>query len=322
MKAIQLGRYASPDNIRLIEKPKPTPKANEVLIGVRATCINDWDANILLGRPRIMRLFQGFFSPWTKTPGCDVAGVVEAVGSNVTRWHVGDEVYGDLHNCDFGAFAEYVCADENALTTKPANLDFEQAAALPHTATLAWQSFTDTIQLQKGQSLLINGAGGGVGTIAIQLAKLKGVNEITAVDSAEKLPMLKAIGCTQTIDYRQQDFTELNQTFDVILDVKMLHHPKCYTKVLNPGGVYITVGGSLYRTLQLLLLGGTIAKSHNKQVCLMGLEANRGLAQMAPLFEANQIQPVIDQIFDLEQTAQAMSHYLSGKSKGKVVIHV
>ena len=219
VKAIVLTKYGSVDALELRDVDPPTPQEHEVLVRVHATSINDWDAGVVLGSPVYVRLIHGWLKPNVRIPGCDVAGVVESVGAGVTRFQPGDAVYGDLHACGFGTYAELVCADEQALEPKPTNLSFAQAAAIPHGATLAWQALYDYAGLQAGERLLINGAGGGVGPIAVQLAKLDDC-EVTGVDGEAKLPMLRSAGFDHVIDYRRQDFTHSGERYDLILDVR------------------------------------------------------------------------------------------------------
>lgn len=323
MKAIICTRYGSFNCLKPQQVSKPSPSGDQVLIKVHASSINDWDAARFRGTPYILRLNSGLFVPKPMTPGCDIAGEVEAVGGAVRRFKAGDAVYGDIHGCGFGGFAEYACVSEAALEPKPQKLSFEQAAAIPHAATLAWQSLTgyggQPIALKTGQRLLINGAAGGVGTIAGQWAKLQGL-EVTGVDCAQKLGLLDSLGFDQVIDFQKQDFTKSGQQYDIILDVKTKHSPYAYVKALKPGGIYTTVGGSLWRMLQIMLSNEKIKKKNKKDIRIQGLEANRGLAELAPLFESGSIAPVLDGPFTLSQMPEAMKYYLQGKAKGRVVI--
>jgi NADPH:quinone reductase-like Zn-dependent oxidoreductase len=321
MRAIVHTRYGSPDLLELREVDRPVPKDREVLIRVHATSVNDWEMGLLEGKPLFMRAAIGWTRPKVRIMGCDVAGVVEAVGSGVTRFQLGDAVYGDVHACGFGAFAEYLCADENALEPKPEVLSFEEAAAMPHGATLAWQALHDKGELQSGEELLINGAGGGVGPLALQLAKSLGV-EATGVDSGEKLPMLRSLGFDHVLDYREQDFTGRGQTWDLILDVKTTRSPFAYSRALKPGGRYVTVGGSMPRIVQLLLCSAWIARTKQRHLRLLGLQANRGLAEMAPLIEDGKIVPVIAGPYALDQAPEALKLFASGRQQGRIVITV
>ena len=319
MKAIINSRYGSPDLLELQDVDKPVPAGDEVLIRVHASSVNDWDLGLIEGKPLVLRPVFGWFKPKVKILGCDVAGVVESVGKNAKRFKPGDAVYGDIHACGFGAFAEYVCANEDALEEKPPKLSFEQAAAIPHAATLAWQGLYDKGQLRSGQTLLINGAGGGVGPIALQLAKLHSV-EVTGVDSGEKVPMLREMGFDHVIDYTKQDFTRSGNTYDLIFDVKTSRSPFDYARALKPGGCYVTIGGSVVRLLQVQLLGRWIARTKNRSIRLLTLQANRGLAEMAELFETGKIVPIVEGPYPLSEVPEAIRLFSKAGQKGRIVI--
>jgi len=318
MKAIVYERYGSPDVLALREVDKPIPKDDEVLIRVHAVSINDWDWGLLQGIPFINRLFYGLLKPKKKILGSDIAGRIESVGKNVKKFQPGDEVYGDLSG-DWGGFAEYVCARENALELKPASMTFDEAAAIPQAAMLAVQGLRDKGQIQPGQRLLINGAGGGVGTFAVQIAKLYGV-EVTGVDSSGKLDMLRSMGFEQVIDYTQEDFTNSGQCYDLILDVKTNRSVFDYTRALNPNGIYVIVGGFLDRVFQALLLGPWISMIRKKKIRIVGLKPNKDLAYMNELFEAGRVKPVIDGPYKLSEVPEAMWYFGEGNHKGKIVI--
>lgn len=321
MKAVLFREYGNSDVLSVEETEMPVPAEDEVLIKVCATAINDWDLGKITGKPLFMRLFYGLRKPKLYTLGCDVAGRVESTGSAVTRFKAGDRVYGDLHASGFGAFAQYVCASESALEPIPGTVSFEEAAAIPHSATLAWQALYDKAKLRDGLSVLINGAGGGVGAIALQLAKQHGL-EVTGVDSQEKLAMLTKIGFDHVIDYQTEDFTRSGRGYDLILDVKTTRSPFAYARALNQGGIYVTVGGHMNRILQVALLSWWIAKTKGKHVCLLGLRANRGLAEMAELISAGKIKPVIDGPYKMDNVADAMQRYADAKQTGRIVLVV
>jgi NADPH:quinone reductase-like Zn-dependent oxidoreductase len=319
MKAIVYTKYGPPDVLELKEVEKPTPRDDEVLIKVHASSINDWDWGLLQGTPFVNRLLFGLLKPKVQILGCDIAGRVEAVGRNVNQFQPGDEVFGDLSGCGFGAFAEYVCATENALALKSASMTFEEAAAIPQAAMLAIQGLRDKGQIQPGQKLLINGAGGGVGTFAVQIAKLNGV-EVTGVDSSGKLDMLRSMGFDHVIDYTQEDFTKNGLCYDLILDVKMNRSIFNYTRALKPNGIYVTVGGSMARIFQALLLGPLISMISKKNIRIVALKPNKDLAYMNELFEAGKVKPVIDGPYKLSEVPEAMRYFGEGNHKGKVVI--
>ena len=318
MKAIVYTKYGTPDVLELKEVDKPIPKDNEVLIRIHAASINDWDWGLLQGIPFVNRLLNGLLKPKKTILGSDIAGRIEAIGKNVEQFQPGDEVFGDLSG-DWGGFAEYVCARENALALKPAGMTFDEAAAIPQAAMLAVQGLRDKGQIQSGQKLLINGAGGGVGTFAVQIAKLYGV-EVTGVDSSGKLDMLRSMGFDQVIDYKQEDFTKKGQCYDLILDVKTNRSIFDYTRVLSPKGIYVTVGGFMTRLLQAFFLGPLISMIYKKKIRIVGLKPNKDLAFMNELFEAGKVKPVIDGPYKLSEVPEAIRYFGEGNHKGKVVI--
>jgi len=320
MKAIVFTKYGTPDVLELKEIDKPIPKENEVLIKVYAVSVNDWDLGLLQGGDLINRLINGLFKPKIKILGSDIAGRIEAVGKNVKKFQHGDEVYGDLSG-SWGGFAENVCARENKLTLKPSSMSFEEAAAIPQAAMLAIQGLRDKGQIQSGQKLLINGAGGGVGTFAVQIAKLYGV-EVTGVDSSGKLDMMRSMGFDHVIDYKQEDFTKNGQHYDLILDVKMNRSIFDYTRVLNRNGIYVIIGGSMVRLLQALFLRTWISMISKKKICFVALKSNKDLDYMNELFETGKVKPVIDGHYMMDEVPKALRHFGEGVHKGKVVITV
>lgn len=317
MKAIVFTKYGTPDVLELKEVDKPIPKGDEVLIKVYAVSINDWDWALLQG-DLINRLLNGLLKPKRTILGSDIAGRIEAVGKNVRLFQPGDEVFGDLSG-EWGGFAEYVCARENALALKPASMSFEEAAAIPQAAMLAVQGLRDKGEIQSGQKLLINGAGGGVGTFAVQIAKLYGV-EVTGVDSSEKLEMLRSMGFDHVIDYTQEDFTKNGKRYDLILDVKTNRSIFDCARALSPNGIYVTVGGSMLRLFQALLLGPWISMISKKKIRIVALKPNKDLAYMNELFETGKVKPVIDGPYKLSEVPEAIRYFGEGKHKGKVVI--
>ena len=320
MKAVVFTKYGSPDVLELKEVEKPTPRDDEVLIRVHAVSVNDWDFGALGGTDLVNRLIFGLLSPKKQILGSDIAGRIEAVGKSVKQFRPGDEVFGDLSG-EWGGFAEYVCARENAVVLKTPTMTFEQAAAIPQAAMLALQGLRDIGRIQAGQTLLINGAGGGVGTFAIQIAKLYEA-EITAVDSASKLDMLRAMGAKHVIDYAREDFTRNGRRYDLILDVKTSRSVFDCARALSPNGVYVTVGGSMARLFQGLLWWPWIAMTTNKRIRILALKPNKGLAYMNELFESGAVVPVIDGSYGLSEVPEAFRHFGAGLHKGKVVITV
>jgi len=319
MKAIVYTKYGTPDVLKLNEVDKPIPKENEVLIKVYAVSINDWDWGLLQG-DLINRLLNGLLKPKIKILGSDIAGRIEAIGKNVKKFQPGDEVYGDLSG-NWGGFAEYVCARENALALKPSSMTFDEAAAIPQAAMLAIQGLRDKGQIQQGQKLLINGAGGGVGTFGIQIAKLYGV-EVTAVDSSGKLNMLRSMGAEHVIDYTKEDFTKNGQRYDLILDVKTNRSIFNCARALSPNGIYVTVGGSMARLFQALFQMPWISIFSKKKIRILALKPNKDLAYMNELFEAGKLKPVIDGPYKLDEVPKAFKLFGEAVHKGKVVITV
>lgn len=319
MKALIRDRYGPPDVLDIREVDRPSPKAREVLLRVNAASINDWDWG-LLHRP--MLPFLGG-PPRVRILGSDVAGLVAAVGSRVKRFRVGDEVFGDLSRFGsggWGGFAEYVCAPERALVLKPKGLTFVQAAALPQAGQLAVQALSANGPLKPGQTILINGAGGGVGTIGVQLAKVQGV-EVTGVDRAAKHEMMRSIGFDHVIDYEKEDFTSSGRRYDLIIDTKTNHSPYEYARALTPKGAYATVGGEDLRLLlHVMIVGWWIRHTTAKTVRLIGLRQNKDLAYLSERFEAGQLVPVIDGPYRLSDAREAFRHFGAGDHLGKVVI--
>ncbi|MDA3847799.1 MAG: NAD(P)-dependent alcohol dehydrogenase [Vallitaleaceae bacterium] len=321
MKAIVYDRYGSTDVLELKEVEKPKPKDDEVLIKVYAASINDWDIGLLQGASLLNRLLSGILKPKVKILGSDIAGKIVALGKNAKQFHLGDEVYGDLSG-RWGGFAQYVCARENALILKPLGMTYVEAASIPQAAVLAIQGLIDKGQIQQGQKLLINGAGGGVGTFAIQIAKTYGVKEITGVDSSDKFDMMHEVGFDHVIDYTKEDFTNNGQCYDLILDAMTNRSTFNYLRALSPDGIYVTVGGSMSKLLQAFLIGPIISIFSKKKIRIVALISNKHLAYMNDLFEAGKIKPVIDETYNLEAVPQALKYFEAGHHKGKVVITI
>ena len=248
--------------------------------------------------------------------GCDIAGKVESVGRDVKRFQVGDEVFGDLSEAGWGAFAEYVCACENTLILKPSRMTFEEAACLSHGGNLAVQGLIDFGKIESGQTVLINGGGGSTGTLAIQIAKSFNV-ELTAVDRTEKLDLMRSLGADHRIDYTIEDFTRNGRQYDLILDVKTTRSLFDFKRALRPGGTYVTVGGQTLRILQLLLLRKMVG---NCRMHVVGYKANKDLKYLVALFEDGKLKPVIDKCFPLDRTADAFRYFGEGRFQGKIVI--
>ena len=318
MKALLYDKYGSEEVLEIGEIEEPAPKKDQVLVRVHAVSINDWDWGLVQGQG-VSRVIAGLFGP-KKIIGCGVAGRVVSVGSEVKRFRPGDAVFGDLSRSGFGGFAEYVCASENALERMPERMTFEQAAAIPQAGTLAYQGLFARGPLKPGQKVLINGAGGGVGTFAIQMAKLHDV-EVTGVDSAEKLDMMRSIGFDHVIDYRTEDFTKSGKRYDLILDTKTNRSLFDYLRALNPGGAYVTLGGTSHLA-QVGLLGPWIGRLIKKRVFLVMLKPNKGLPYLCELFDAGKLVPVIDGPYRFSQAREAIRLFEAARHRGKVVITI
>ncbi len=316
MKAIVCPRYGTPDVLKLTETEKPAPKDDEVLVEVLAASVNAADWHIMSGKPSMMRLMGvGLLRPKNKILGSDIAGRVEAVGMNVKRFRPGDEVFGNTP----GGFAEYVCAREDALVSKPANIPFEEAAAVPLAAVTALQGLRKG-KIGPGQKVLINGASGGVGTFAVQIAKSFGA-EVTAVCSARNLDQARSIGADHVIDYNQEDFTKNGQHYDLILAAGGYHWISDYKRALGPKGIYVMTGGSMAQLFQAILLGPWMSMTGSKKMGNMMARTNQeDLAFLGGLLGAGKIVPVIERRYPLSQVPEAIRYLEEGHARGKLVI--
>ncbi|MBX3085336.1 MAG: NAD(P)-dependent alcohol dehydrogenase [Anaerolineae bacterium] len=323
MQAMVYTNYGSPDELQMREVAKPVPKANEVLIRVRGASINIADWYMLRGNPFMIRLMSGGLrKPKATILGTDVAGMVEAVGSAVTRFKVGDEVYGDLSACGWGSFAEYVAAPETMLALKPRNLSFEAAASVPLAGVTALQGVRDVAKIRHGQRVLINGASGGVGTFAVLLAKHYGA-QVTATSSTNKMAMVRSIGADQVLDYTQVDVTQNDERYDVIFDIAAYRSMLDYRPALCPDGLYVIAGGDPNQILKgmafaplMSLLGSQTAR------VLSAKPSAADLSEMTALIEAGSVRPVIDKCYPLAQLADAFRYFGDRHTQGKVVISV
>lgn len=320
MKAIVYERYGSPEVLRLQEVPKPTPAADEVLVKVVAVSVNRSDWEGLTGRPLYAR-FLGLWRPGRPVLGSDIAGRVEAVGKDHTLFKPDDEVFGDILG-RLGGFAEYVNVRGTTLALKPPGFSFEQAAAIPQAGVIALQGIRDRGQVRPGQRVLVNGAGGGAGMFAVQLAKLYGA-EVTGVDNALKLEFMRSLGADQVIDYAREDFTRGGQQYDLILDLIAYRSVFDYARALKPGGRYLAVGGSVATLLQLVLLGPWVRRISGKSLGVLAVQANReDLLEVARLCLEGKVVPFIDKRYPLSEVPQALRYLGEGHVKGKVVITV
>jgi NADPH:quinone reductase-like Zn-dependent oxidoreductase len=321
VKAIVYRRYGSADVLMCEEVEKPTAGDNEVLLKVRAASVNPVDWHFMRGTPYFVRLMAGLGKPKDKRLGVDVAGQVDAAGRNVTQFKAGDEVFGSCR----GAFAEYVCTSESALAIKPDNLTFEQAAAVPLAAFTALQSLRDKGHIQPGQKVLINGAAGGVGTFAVQIAKLFG-GHVTGVCSARNVDMVRSLGADQVIDYTRDNFTRSGQCYDVFFDCVGNHSLLACRRVLNPEGVYIPVGGEAGRWMIGPLARAITAPVLSRIVpqklvpFFLAKSSQKDLTIMCDLMKARKVTPVIDKHYRLSEVPEAIRYLEEGHARGKVVI--
>lgn len=319
MKALVFKKYGSPEVLQLREITKPTPEENEVLVRIHATAVNDYDWSMIRGKPYLYRLLFGLLKPKHQIPGMELSGTIEALGTNAKSFKIGDHVYGDISTYGFGGFAEYVCINEKALVIKPDKMRFEEATAIPHAAALALQGLVDAGDIKKGQKILINGAGGGMGTFGLQIAKLYDA-EVTGVDTGDKLKMMEEIGFDHIIDYKKEDFTKNGQKYDLILDAKTTRSTFDYLRALSSKGKYVTVGGYLNRLFPMFLLKPWISIFSTKRIQIVALKPNKDLNYISELFEAGKIRPVIDGPFNLSQLPEAIQYFGEGRHQGKVVI--
>jgi NADPH:quinone reductase-like Zn-dependent oxidoreductase len=318
MKAMVYEKYGPPDVLELKEVAKPVPGDDEILVEVHAASLNASDWEFLTARPRYVHLW-GPFRPRFKILGSDIAGRVEAVGGNVTQFQPGDEVFGDVM-MSWGGFAEYVCACEDQLVRKPAGMTFSEVAALPQAGVVALQALRDKGGIQSGQKVLINGAGGGAGSFAIQIAKMYGA-EVTGIDRRSKLDFMRSIGADHVIDYTREDFAQCSRRFDLIVDFIAHRSIFDYRRVLSDQGNYVLVGGSVPRILQTLFLGPLIEMVGSKKMGILGHRQNTvDMAHMAKLCETGRVVPAIDRRYSLGEVADALRYLGEGHAKGKVII--
>ncbi len=322
MKAILCTKYGSPDVLQLQEVANPAPKDDEVLIEIHAASINSRDWRMMRANPFFIRLLQGgFLQPKNKILGADVAGRIETIGAHVKQFRPGDEVFGYLPSATGrGTFADYVCANENAITLKPANLTFEQAAAVPVAAMTALQGLRDRGNIQPGQKVLINGASGGVGTFAVQIAKAFGA-EVTGVCSTKNLEIVQSLGADHVIDYKVEDFTRNGQRYDLILAVNGYRPISDYLRALKPQGIYVVAGGSMLQLFQAARQGRWNSKIGSQKTYVVSLvQSQKDLVFMKELLESGKVIPVIDGCYPLSKAAEALWYFQKAHAKGKVII--
>lgn len=323
MKAITYEMYGPPNVLQLKEIEKPAPGEKEVLVRVQAASVNAADWRMMRADPFLVRLYAGLFRPnKILVLGADIAGRVEEVGRSVSQFRPGDEVFGDMSANGFGGFAEYKCANESELTLKPSNIAFEEAAAVPLAGLTALHAVRDVGQVQAGQEVLINGASGGVGTFAVQLAKYFGA-EVTAVCSTKKLDQARSLGADHVIDYTQGDFTRSGRHYDLILGLNGFRSIFDYRRTLRPRGRYVMVGGKTAQLLQALLLGPWLSMVGERKVAVVSSKPNQHDMQfLKELLESGKLKPVVDRRYPLSEVPEAIRYLEEGHANGKVVIVV
>lgn len=322
MQAIRYEKYGQPDVLELREVAKPTPQDDEVLVKIHAVSLNQADWHLLSADIFLVRVMGGgILKPAQKILGADIAGRVEAVGKNVKQFHVGDAVFGDISARGFGGLAEYAAVPEKLLALKPTNLSFEQAAAVPMAAVTALQGLRDHGQIQAGQNVLIYGASGGVGTYAVQLAKLFGAH-VTAVCSTRNVEQARALGADRVMDYTKNDFTQNKDRYDLILAANGNRPLSEYVRMLEPNGTYVLAGGAFKQILDAMLLGAWMSRGGKKVKNFIAQPSQNDLQFLAAQIEAGKIKPVIDRCYPLQETADAFRYIEQGHARGKVIVTV
>ncbi len=318
MKAIFQKKYGGPDRLQLLEIDRPTPKAREVLIKVKAASVNPLDWHFMRGKPLFMRLLIGFFRPKAKVIGADLAGTVEEVGTEVTQFKVGDEVFGGYRT---GAFAEYCCTKEKRLAHKPGDLSFEDAASLPVAGLTALQALRFRGQVKKGQKILINGSSGGVGTFAVQIAKSMGA-EVTAVCSTSKIEMVKSLGADHIIDYTKKDFTNSDTKYELIIDNVGNRKFADLKRIMTPVSQVVGVGFTSMSLMLRLKFAGKVSSGKQNFSMLSTQESPEGLSELAEMMMAGTIRSVIHRRYTLDQVPEAITYIEEGHAQGKSIINI
>lgn len=321
MLAYPLRRYGPPSDLTLQVIARPTPSTGETLVRIHATAINDWDWQMVRGSPAYIRLICGVRRPKFTIPGVDYAGVIEAVGPDVQGFSAGDRVYGDLSDAGFGAFAQYACIGHAALNRMPEDMGFAVAAALPHAGTLALQAL-QRAPIRAGDRVLVNGAGGGVGVLAVQMARHLGAASIDGVDHIDKHPMMSGLGYDRCIDYRDEDFTRSGARYDLILDTKSTRPARAHARALNPGGRYITVGGKVASMLSTLARGLVVNRRGSSAHRVLALKPNGGMDQVAALATESILKPTIDGPHPFEELPNQLARFGAGEHLGKIVLTI
>ena len=320
MKAVVYSRYGSPNVLNVAEADTPSPAADEVLVKVCASSVNAADLDLLRGK-FFIRL-EAMRRPKYSILGSDIAGRVEALGSSVTEFQVGDKVFADLTEHGFGSFAEFVSVPAGALTRMPTGLTYQEAAAVPSAGGVAFLTLQAKRPIEAGQKVLINGAGGGMGAFALQIAKLRGA-EVTGVDREAKFDTMRSSGADHVIDFTRDDFTNSDQQYDLILDVAAHHSVFSYKRALSDTGICVLVGGATSTLLQVLLIGTAMSRSGGKNLgMVMAYPGPTELVALARLLDDKTVVPVVDRCYGLDEVPAALRYLEEGRAKGKVVITV
>ena len=322
MEAVVYARYGGPEVLEIAEVPRPTPKKGEVLVRVSCASINAADYRMMRADPFLARLSGGLFAPKKKILGVDVAGIVEAIGPGVTTLAVGDAVFGDTFLDGLGGFAEYVCVREGVLAKKPERTSFEEAAAVPLASITALQAVRDRAKVSPGQSVLIQGAGGGVGMFLVQIAKAAGA-AVTAVCGPSSVDVVRSLGADDVIDYTQEDFTTRTERYDAIFGVNGYHALGAYKAHLKSGGTYVMIGGTNRQLFEALLLGSLYSVGGDKRFVVFTIDDSLragDIEEVRALLAAGKLKPTIDRVFPLAQTADAMRYVEQGHVRGKVIL--
>lgn len=321
MNAIIYTEYGSPDKLSFREIEKPTPNDDEVLIKIHAVSLNQADWHRLTADIFLIRLGNGFMKPKQHRLGADIAGRVEAVGKNVKQFQVGDAVFGDISTNGFGGLAEYVTVPEKLMALKPSNLSFEQVAAVPMAGVTALQGLRDYGKIQAGQNVLIQGAAGGVGTFAVQIAKMFGAH-VTAVCSARNLDQARALGADRVLDYTKNDFTREGKQYDLILAANGYHALADYKRALTPDGICVIAGGTFRAFIDVMLFGGWHSRGAQKIKFFLAEQSQADLQFLAAQLATGKIKSVIDRCYPLNETREAFRYIGGGHARGKIIITI
>jgi NADPH:quinone reductase-like Zn-dependent oxidoreductase len=322
MKAVVCHEYAPLEQAGVTETAKPVPKENEVLVRVLASSVNYTTLIHVTGKPFLVRAMGfGLSKPSNPIPGNDLAGRVEAVGRDVTSLSVGDEVFADLSGHGWSCYAQFVCVPAKVLVKKPESISFDQAAAVPEAGLVAFQALKDGGNLQAGQKVLIQGASGGIGSFAVQIAKALG-GEVTAVCSTRNIEFVKNLGADHIVDYTKEDFLDTGTQYDLILSTAGYRSLRDYNKALAPRGIYVSTGGKMKQIFEALLLGPLYSRKRGKRFKSFLVKVNKDLSVMKDLIDEGKIIPAIDRSYQLENVKEALAHYATGKARGKVIISI